>query len=162
MTKNKIQEKRMKQYFIQATKEILRSEGLKNVSVRNIAKKAGYSYTTLYNYFKNAKDLVFECVKDFEEECKEFILNEVDQVDDCLERIRAIYLAYIKYFVQYPGTFELFYIEKASKLAHKQPTIQKIDNLLYEATKSDWQIAINKDKIEPVGADLLKEQIKFF
>ena len=34
---NDIQEQRMRDYFIQATKEILRGEGLKSLSVRNIA-----------------------------------------------------------------------------------------------------------------------------
>ena len=51
--KNKdVQEMRMKNYFIQATKEILKSEGIKHVSVRSVADRAGYSYTTMYNYFK--------------------------------------------------------------------------------------------------------------
>ncbi|NLT49326.1 MAG: TetR/AcrR family transcriptional regulator, partial [Ignavibacteria bacterium] len=41
MTKNEIHEKRMKEYFIQATKELLKGEGLKVVSVRNVAEQAG-------------------------------------------------------------------------------------------------------------------------
>ena len=162
MVKNQIQEERMKGYFIQATKEILRSEGLKDISVRNIAKRAGYSYATMYNYFKDVKDLVFECVKDFLQECDEFIADEVKEVEPGIERVRAINKAYIKYFVQYPGIFELFYIEKTTDLAHKQPTIETIDTFLESITEKDWQVAINSGKIEVEGAKLLQEQIKFF
>ncbi len=71
MERKQIQEQRIKNYFIQATKDLLKGEGLRTVSVRNIADRAGYSYATLYNYFKDVKDLVFECVKDFQEECEE-------------------------------------------------------------------------------------------
>ncbi len=162
MDRKEIQEQRMKQYFIQATKEILRSEGLKNVSVRNIAEKAGYSYATLYNYFKDAKDLVFECVRDFQQECREFIESEIDGANEGTERIRSINLAYVKYFVQYPGIFELFYLEKTSDLAHKQPTVQMINNFLDHVTDKDWQIAIAQQKIEKEGVSLLQTQIKFF
>ena len=162
MVKNQIQEERMKGYFIQATNEILRSEGLINISVRNIAKKAGYSYATMYNYFKDVKDLVFECVKDFLQECEEFIAEEVQGVEPGIEKVRAINKAYIKYFVQYPGIFELFYIEKTSDLAHIQPTNETIDQFLESITESDWQVAIHSGKIEDEGAKLLQEQIKFF
>ena len=65
MKNKELQEKRMKGYFIQATKDILKGEGLKGISVRNIADQAGYSYATLYNYFKDINDLVFVCVNDF-------------------------------------------------------------------------------------------------
>jgi len=162
MVKNQIQEERMKGYFIQATKEILRSEGLRLISVRNIADKAGYSYATMYNYFKDVKDLVFECVQDFLQECDEFIIDEVKGIEPGIERVRAINKAYIKYFVQYPGIFELFYIEKTTDLAHKQPTIETIDRFLGEITKQDWQVAIDAKLVEAEGAELLQEQIKFF
>ena len=63
--KNKIiQEQRIKGYVIQAAKEILKGEGLKSISVRNIADQAGYSYATLYNYFKdiNLEETFYEAI----------------------------------------------------------------------------------------------------
>jgi AcrR family transcriptional regulator len=69
MKNKEIQEQRMRGYFIQATKNILKGEGLKSISVRNIADQAGYSYATLYNYFKDVNELIFLCVNDFQEEC---------------------------------------------------------------------------------------------
>jgi AcrR family transcriptional regulator len=162
MDRKKIQEARMKGYFLQATREILRSEGLKNISVRNIADKAGYSYATLYNYFKDVKDLVFECVKDFQQEAREFIDDQVKDADAGIDRIKAVHLAYFKYFVQYPGIFELFYMEKTTDLAHQQPTIAMIHNFVDTLTEKDWQMAVAQNKIEKEGAELLQEQIKFF
>lgn len=93
MDNKKIQEERMKRYFIQATKKILKGEGLKAVNVRTIAKEAGYSYATLYNYFKDIKDLVFECVKDFQSECKEIVDLEAKGTQRGVSRIKKYPLA---------------------------------------------------------------------
>ena len=41
MQKKEIQEQRIKGYFIEAAKEMLKGEGLKSISVRNIAERAG-------------------------------------------------------------------------------------------------------------------------
>lgn len=85
-----IQEERMKGYFIQATKKILKGEGLKAVNVRNIAREAGYSSATLYNYFKDIKDLIFECVKDFQSECEEIVKFETQNSERGLYRIKRL------------------------------------------------------------------------
>ena len=60
MKNKELQEQRMKGYFLQATKDMLKSEGLKSVNVRAIADRAGYSYATLYNYFKDINDLKYD------------------------------------------------------------------------------------------------------
>lgn len=138
MAKNQIQEQRMKEYFIQATKDILKGEGIKHVSVRNIAQKAGYSYATLYNYFKDVKDLIFECVKDFQQEGESMILTTNVKRLKGKDKIKAITKNYINYFIEYPGIFELFFIEKASDIEHKNNTIDLINSFLDRLCKNEW------------------------
>ena len=53
MDKKEIQRQRMMKYFIEAGKQIILEEGVKNVTVRKVADLAGYSYATLYNYFED-------------------------------------------------------------------------------------------------------------
>jgi DNA-binding transcriptional regulator YbjK len=65
VNRKQIQEQRMKSYFIQAAKDMLKGEGLKSLSVRSVADRAGYSFATLYNYFKDLNELIFVCVKIF-------------------------------------------------------------------------------------------------
>lgn len=112
MTRKEIQEQRMKNYFIQATKEILKGEGLKSLSVRSIAEKAGYSFATIYNYFKDVKELIFFCVKDFQSECEDYISDTTKNIERGEMKIKAIVTSYVAYFVQYPSVFEIFFIEK--------------------------------------------------
>jgi len=161
MVKNEVQEERMRRYFINAAKGILKGEGLRNISVRNIAKEAGYSYATLYNYFKDVQDLVFECVKDFLTECDEIIKRETDHIPRGYDKIKGITKSYVKYFVQYPGIFELFFIEKARDLSTKQPTIELINSFFDGLCKPEWDFLIEKKKVTIGKAAAVQSQLNF-
>lgn len=161
MVKNEVQEERMKNYFISATKSILKGEGLSSVSVRNIAKEAGYSYATLYNYFKDVKDLVFECVKDFLGECEEIILRETSHVPRGYDKIKVITKSYVKYYVQYPGIFELFYIERANDLAHKQDTIELIHTFFDKLCRPEWDYLIGQNRVSEGQASAIQNHLNY-
>lgn len=154
-----VQEQRIRGYFIQAAKETLKGEGLKTLNVRNVAERAGYSYTTLYNYFRDLKDLVFECVRDFQEECEAYVREETASAPRGLEGIRARVKAYAKYFVQYPGIFELFFIERINDVGSKRPTVELIYRSLDRSCTPEWNYCIaeklvSAEEAESMGADL--------
>ncbi len=161
MTNREIHNQRMRGYFIQATKEILKGEGLRAISVRNIARQAGYSYATLYNYFKDAKDLIFECVIDFQEECKTFIAQEIKDCSPGILKIRSISKAYIKYFIQYPGTYELLYIENTYELAGKQPTVKMVTTFFNELCSDEWEYLVENDKLSRPKAETMKDGLNY-
>jgi len=161
MTKNVIQEQRMRGYFIQATKELLKGEGLKALSVRSIAGQAGYSYATMYNYFRDVKDLVFECVKDFQQECENQIFADTATLPDGFEKMKAILKSYVRYFVQYPGVFELFFIEKPGDIGSKQPTLQLIWSFTDKVCNEAWDYCLSQNLVTPDKAALMKDEIRF-
>lgn len=144
VNKKEIQEQRVRGYFIAATKELLKSEGLKSVSVRNIADRAGYSFATLYNYFKDVKDLVFLCVKDFREECQEYTAGRTSSITPGNKRLKAIILAYMDYFIQYPGIFDLFFNEKLSDIDQKGNTSELVTSLLGDLCAADWEFCVDR------------------
>ena len=161
MGNKEIQEQRIRGYFIQATKEILKGEGLRSISVRNIADRAGYSYATLYNYFKDVRDLIFECVVDFQEECETFVKEETENLPNGIDKIKGISKAYVKYFIQYPGTFELFFLEKTNDLASKQPTLKMIASFLDKLTKDEWDYCINQKIYDSSTASIKRNTLSF-
>jgi AcrR family transcriptional regulator len=111
MKNKEIQEQRMRGYFIEATKEIIKGEGLQAVNVRVVADKAGYSYTTMYSYFKDINELVSLCIQDFLQECSDFTAEKIKQNSNQKPVIRVIVHAYADFFIQYPGIFSLFFLE---------------------------------------------------
>jgi len=161
MGNKEIQEQRIKGYFIQATKEILKGEGLKCISVRNVADRAGYSYATLYNYFKDIKELIFECVVDFQNECEEFVKAETDNSKSGTIKIKAIAKAYIKYFVQYPGIFELFFLEKTSEITSKQPTLNLIYSFLNRLSKEEWEYCVSTKLFSAKEATISQDAMNY-
>lgn len=59
MNNKELQKKRMLTYFVEATWQIIETEGIEAVTVRKVAQLAGYNSATLYNYFENLKHLIF-------------------------------------------------------------------------------------------------------
>ncbi|MCF8358201.1 MAG: TetR/AcrR family transcriptional regulator [Prolixibacteraceae bacterium] len=151
MDNKQIQEARMRGYFIEATRNILKSEGLKSISVRNIAQQAGYSYATLYNYFKDVKELVFICVNDFLGEIEKKLKETAENARPGKERIKSFSMGYIRYFLEYPGIYELFYLERMSEISNNEEASQLIVSFLKKICQPDWEI------IEP---DSTKRQLK--
>ncbi len=144
MDKKEIQEQRIRGYFIAATRDILKSEGLKSLSVRNIADRAGYSFATLYNYFRDLEALVSVCIKDFQAECSEYIQAKTAKQAPGIKKLKAVLLAYLEYFVQYPGVFELFFLEKLASTEGKQHTNTLIVSFLDQLCAVEWQYCISK------------------
>jgi AcrR family transcriptional regulator len=161
MKNKQIQEERMKNYFIQAAKDILKSEGIKAISVRNIADRAGYSYTTLYNYFRDVNDLIFECVNDFQQECAEYVSQKTDNSLNGYEAIKAKALAYVQYFVEYPGIFDLFYLTTSGDLGYKQKTLDIIARSFELICEPDWAYLTKNNISSGQIADKVKKQIGY-
>jgi AcrR family transcriptional regulator len=137
MTKNEIQEERMKGYFLSATKDIIRAEGVGAVSARSVAERAGYSYATLYNYFNDVRDLVFSCVNDFMEECRAFVAQEAGKAAPGTETLKSVSRGYAKFFVQYPGIFALMYTHKPGEIGTVASGIGELGEFFESLAKPD-------------------------
>lgn len=143
---NAIQEARMKGYFITAAKDLIRGEGLAVVSTRNVAERAGYSYATLYNYFKDVRDLIFQCVGDFMEECREFVRSNAQEGAVGSDGLDAVSRNYAKFFVQYPGIFALFYEQKPSEMSTSTSDLAGLYSFFDSLTERHWnEIAAQKN-----------------
>lgn len=142
MTRNQVQRERMRAYFVEAAKELLKGEGLRAVSVRAVAERAGYSYATLYNHFRDVKDLVFLCVRDFQEECRVLALEEARGAERGAPKLKALLRSYVRYFVQYPGTFELFFLEGINDIGAQQGVHTLIHDFPDLLCQDEWAYCI--------------------
>ncbi|MEW9673956.1 TetR/AcrR family transcriptional regulator [Ammoniphilus sp. 3BR4] len=59
MARKEIKLTRMWEYFVDATAKIIEEQGIENVTVRKIADLAGFTSSTIYNYFEELSHLVF-------------------------------------------------------------------------------------------------------
>lgn len=156
MNKNPIQEERIKSYFIQAAMEILRGEGIRDLSVRHVAEKAGYSYATLYNYFKDLNGLLTACIKEFLNEIETNITSSIQYIPKGKQRIAMINYTYIRYFVQYPGMFDLIYTTKLNRDSQLL-----FLSFLDDQSKEDWNHLIKEKVFSEDEAETKRESIKY-
>lgn len=150
--KKEIQEQRIRKYFMDAAKETLKGEGLRAVNVRAIAERAGYSYATLYNYFKDLNELIFLCVQDFTTECETFVNEETIQLPAGKERLKARVQAYVDYFIQYPGIFELIFLESMRNLGNKEVIAQHIYTFMDHLCQADLDVLKAEGKLNDIEA----------
>lgn len=110
MSNKELQRKRMEGYFIEAAKKLSYTCQRHELSVRRIAEEAGYSYATLYNYFRNADHLLWY-----------LIINIFDDISGLLENIMISSLngkgklyeaakSYVDYFFDNPNAFSLLFV----------------------------------------------------
>lgn len=127
MDNKEIQRKRIMTYFIDAAKEIIKEEGVKGLSARKVGEKAGYSYATIYNYFKDINTLLTYCMLDYLEDCYCYITNNVDKDQDPKQQMIDYALAYFKYFADNPDVFQLVFLEDLGQ-AREHKTDNKAQN----------------------------------
>ena len=161
MKNKELQESRMRGYFIEATKAIIKGEGVRGVSVRNVAREAGYSYTTMYSYFKDVNELVFHCVKDFQGEIQAFVTKQVKRKKETEKNLQAGILAYAKYFISYPGIFELFYLEGIGDLGHRKATAKLIAESMDQIIEKDLDAYQKKENLSSGEIHILKDKLRY-
>src|SRR5699024_90287 len=63
--RKEIQTARMWRYFLDAASELIKTKSLHEITIREIADKAGFTSSTVYNYFKDLSHLKFFAVMRF-------------------------------------------------------------------------------------------------
>lgn len=107
--KQSIKSQRVKSYFIEAAKEIILSEGVENVSVRKVADRAGYTFTTVYNYFKDLNELLHEVKNVMIQDVVAYMQGVVPKKEYEMEDIKELNHRYVKYYIERPNVFTFFY-----------------------------------------------------
>ncbi|MEW9124608.1 MAG: TetR/AcrR family transcriptional regulator [Thermotaleaceae bacterium] len=155
MNKKEIQRQRMRTYFINGAKEIIKEEGIKGLTVRKVGERAGYSYATIYNYFSDLNTLLAYCMLDFLEDCYHYMLNFKIETEDSKNQLIAYELAYFRYFAENPDMFQIIFIEelgKPPKELMKENTLPSVGLLLRESLiKCAQEGYIAEEKIELLG-----------
>lgn len=158
MEKKKIQTKRKRSYFIEATKSLIEENGVEGLTVKKIAQRAGYATGTLYNYFDNLNVLLFNCILDYFEELYNELSN-IQVVDgDYQNYLLTLMAVYTDYFTQKPEIYYLIYLKNLGPIEAVndgktfRPKISSLlKNALIDYYKSN-DVSITKKELEIIGS----------
>ncbi len=94
-----------RQRILDAAAEIILQEGFDKLTVRKLAEKLEYSAGTIYLYFKDKNELIFEYCED----AFQLLLEEMQDLDnpalDPLEAFRASGRGYVRFALQNPNAY---------------------------------------------------------
>lgn len=114
-----IKKQRIKAYFLEAAREIILNDGVENVTVRKVADIAGYSYATIYNYFSDLNQLLWEVKKLMIYEIYEVLYKKMVGMTKDAEGIKKGFKMYVEYFIKNPNVFKFFYFHHLGKPAQE-------------------------------------------
>ncbi|MED1954095.1 helix-turn-helix domain-containing protein [Brevibacillus centrosporus] len=115
MNRKEVKLKRMLQYFVDATVEIINEEGLENVTARKIADRAGYTGSTIYNYFEELSHLVYFASMRFVNEYMQDLPNYLVKSDSYLEKYLLSWECFCKHSFHNPKIYHAIFISDLGK-----------------------------------------------
>jgi AcrR family transcriptional regulator len=89
-----------------AARELLLSQGVAGLSMRNLAAKVGYSATAIYSYFAD-KDAVLKALMDADCVALRRAMDDAAAEPDPVERLRKMGRAYVEFGFRYPGHYRV-------------------------------------------------------
>lgn len=105
----------LRQEILDAAREILLAKGYAYLSMRRIAERIEYSPTTIYLYFKNKDDILYQlCVETLERQFEVLSAAGVDQPSPYL-RLRAALRAYVDFGLSEPDRYKIAYMADLSR-----------------------------------------------
>ena len=110
VTEKKRQHKEdLKKDILTAARDLFTQRGWESTSIRNIAEKIGYSPATIYLYYKDKNEIIF----DLHREGFRLLVNYLDvlrTVSDPFERLKAMGRAYIRFALENQDTYKLMFV----------------------------------------------------
>ncbi|MFT8319663.1 MAG: TetR/AcrR family transcriptional regulator [Bacillus sp. (in: firmicutes)] len=110
MNKKEMKRSRMWKYFIDATSEIIETEGIDKVTIRKVADKAGYNSATIYNYFSEVSHLIFFASMKFLKEYTEDVSVQMGKGKNSLEKYLLAWESFCKHSFRQPQIFHAIFI----------------------------------------------------
>jgi len=102
----------MRNRIIDAAMEMFTTEGYEAASIRKIADKIEYSPATIYLYYKDKDELLY----DVQAECFDILVQHFKKAaiaKDPYERLQQICTAYVKFGWEHPEMYDLMFTIKA-------------------------------------------------
>lgn len=95
--------------IIDAARDLFVTKGVEAVSMREVAKRIGYSATSIYLHFKD-KEAVLRAICDTDFLALASALNSIMQIKDPLERMIALGQGYAEFALSHPNHYRLMFM----------------------------------------------------
>jgi AcrR family transcriptional regulator len=135
---------------------LFKEEGFDNVSIRKIAEIIQYSPTTIYLYFKDKKEILFELCEQGFEMIHDFT-DTLNVIHDPVEKLKKMGEFYILFGLNFPEYYDLMLIQEAPMIHYSDLKLSdwKGANKVFNRLKEFVQDCIDEGKIPGENVELI-------
>ncbi len=127
-----------------AVEEIFSSSDFHKASMRDVARKAGVSFSTIYQYYGSKENLLFSFVDIWLDMLTERIIDHLQGIEDLKEKMRKVLWVQINYYENHPGLAKILFMTLPMKTWMADRTFQqkKMINLYLDVLKKGQEEGI--------------------
>ena len=107
----------LKHNIVEAAREVLISEGYRNLSLRKIAGSIDVSATSIYLHFENKDDLVHTLISESIERLNSQLEVAAQEPGDPIEKLEQLARAYVHFGMDHPREYQIIYLVSANEMA---------------------------------------------
>jgi AcrR family transcriptional regulator len=155
-SKRTLNKAKKKASFVDAAEKLFLQKGFENTSIEEVAKEAGLTKRTLYQYFNSKEDLFYAVALRGAKQLTFAYEEAMSKGHNALEKIRLANQAYLQFYLDYLGKFRLLNFkptnQQNSEASPNYREIAIIDGIrmkhlmeLVASGKSDGSINTNLD-----------------
>ena len=149
--------------ILAATERLLLETGsAEAVSIRAVAERVRVTPPSIYRHFADKSDLIFEvCARHFAA-LDEFLARASEGVDDPVERLRAMGLAYMRFGLDNPEPYRILFMTAADDTPEEYQVVVLRDNAAFDQVRRCAQDCIDAGRFRPGFTDAYRLAIGFW
>ena len=122
--KTEAERQQLRTLIIDAARELFVARGVEAVTMREIAKRIGYSATSIYLHFAD-KEAVLRAILDVDMLALATSLNTILQIEDPVERMKALGYGYAEFALSFPNHYRLMFMAERIPCDPEKSSLQK-------------------------------------
>lgn len=122
--KTDAERQQLRTLIIDAARELFVSRGVEAVTMREIAKRIGYSATSIYLHFAD-KEALLRAICDTDFLALASSLKKILQITNPVERLRAIWHGYATFALMYPNHYRLMFMAERTPCDPEASSLQQ-------------------------------------
>lgn len=102
--------------ILEVSKDLLVEHGFGKLSMRNIAKRANVTATSIYLHFDNKDDLLLTLIEESIKHLKEELVCEIDSSKELIQQLEDLARVYIQFALEHPQEYEIIYMVRPEEM----------------------------------------------
>lgn len=106
----------LKLRIISAARDVLLSDGYRNLSLRKIARSIGVSATSIYLHFESKDDLVHTLIEEAIERLNRALEISVVNKESPVKKLEALAQTYVSFALKHPREYQVIYLVSSEEM----------------------------------------------